>query len=102
MKLKAHMSFRVSESKVKEALEAMTSQLKAQQDICTAQFEERLHKQAQTMKAANVASSREHAEMLQHLQDAIIEAKAQASSAKDSFQKELRVRSFKLDVAHAV
>lgn len=85
----------MSESEVKGALEAMTTQVKAQQDVCTAQLEaveQRLRKQEQTTKAATTASSREHAELLQRLQDAVTEARTQASSVKESLQKDLRVR----------
>lgn len=89
------IAFRVSESEVKGALEAMTTQLKAQQDLCIAQLEDveqRLQKQEQTTKAANTSSSREHAELLKRLQDAVSEARTQASSVKESLQKDLRVR----------
>ena len=90
------ISFRVSESEIKEALEAMTTQVKAQQDVCVAQLEaieQRLRKQEQTSKAATTASSREHTELLKRLQDAVTEAAAQASSVKESLQKDLRVRT---------
>jgi hypothetical protein len=86
---------RVSESEVKGTIEAITVQLKAQQDVCTHQLEEieqRLQKQELTTKAASTVSSRDHAELLKRLQDAIDEAKTQASSVKESLQKELRVR----------
>jgi hypothetical protein len=88
---------RVSECEVKGTIEAISAQLRTQQDECTDRLEiieQRLQKQELTTKAASTASSKGQGELLKQLQDAIDAAKTQAGSVKESLQKALRVRSF--------
>lgn len=87
---------RVSETEVKGALQAITTQMQAQQDVCTERIEEmqrRLQRQEQETKVNLSASSTEYADVIKRLQDTIDEERVQAKAAKDSFQKQLRVTS---------
>jgi hypothetical protein len=85
---------RISDSEVRGTLEAMRAQLKAQQDMCTAQvlaLQEKLEQHQVAAEAAASAAASKHSELQKSMQRATSSAHIEAEAKFEAMEKGVQV-----------